>query len=169
MLYLLDTAVRRAIPFIATLVLVLLEAIRVPVPGFYMVTPAFALMSLYFWTAARPASLPAISVFFLGLAADIVTGAAFGTNVLLFLLVHVCVRAQSGLFRGNNWLFLWAGFAVVATLVTLSNWAIEAVLNGPVVNPTPALARLVLSALAYPIIHFLLSRINAVMPKPVEV
>lgn len=168
MFHLLDTYVRRAIPFIATLVFVLLEAIRVPVPGFYMVTPAFALMSLYFWIAVRPEGLPAAAVFALGLVADIVSGAAFGTNVLLFLLLHFCMRAQSGLFRGNNFLFLWAGFAVMVTAVTLCNWAIEAMLNGPVVNPTPALARLVLSAIAYPLVHWMLACINSIMPKSLE-
>lgn len=168
MLYILDNYVRRSIPFLVTLLFVLMEAIRVPVPGFYMVTPAFALMSLYFWTAVRPEGLPPVAVFALGLVADIVCGAAFGTNVLLFLLLHVCVRAQSGLFRGNNFLFLCAGFAVMVTAVTLCNWAIEAMLNGPVVNPTPALARLVLSALAYPVVHWLLARINSIMPKSLE-
>ena len=168
MLYLIDSQIRRAVPFLLTLFFVLLEAIRVPVPGFYMVTPAFALMALFYWTAVRAHSLPPVAVFALGLVADIVTGSAFGTNVLLFLLVHVCVRSQGDILEGNNFLFLWAGFCVVAMAVTLTNWAFEAVINGPVVNPNPALARLVLSAIIYPPVAAVLGLFNRMLPKSVH-
>jgi rod shape-determining protein MreD len=50
------------IPFTSTLVFVLLSVVPLQIPGFAVVTPAFALMAVYHWTIYRPDLLPPVAV-----------------------------------------------------------------------------------------------------------
>ena len=90
-----------------TLMLVLVGLIPVGLPYVDPVTPAFAVIAVYYWSIYRPEYLPAGVVFVLGLVQDALGGTPLGMSSLVLLAVLGVGVSQRRVFIGKSVLVEW--------------------------------------------------------------
>jgi rod shape-determining protein MreD len=146
----LDRAARRLFPFALSALLVVLSVVPLPVPGYGLVVPSFALMAVYYWAIHRPDLLPAPAVFVLGLLEDTLTGAPTGLNTLVLLLVYGVMRNQRRPFLGKPFAVMWFGFFVVAPAASFGHWLFASALAGRLVPAHTAFIQCLLTLALYP-------------------
>jgi rod shape-determining protein MreD len=144
------------IPFTSTLVFVLLSVVPLQIPGFAVVTPAFALMAVYHWTIYRPDLLPAFALFAIGIGEDLLAGSLVGIDPLTLLVTRAVVLHSRRHFVGRPFPFVWAGFTLVAGGTLLGLWALHCLLEFSLINPRNTVFRMVLTIAVFPAASFLL-------------
>lgn len=84
----------RFLPFLMTLLFALISVVPLNLPGFAVVTPAFALMAVFHWTVYRPDLMPLGAIFLIGLLLDLLNGTPYvGLSALMLLLVRTGVMS----------------------------------------------------------------------------
>ena len=125
----LDYFVRSSVPFVLSLVLVVLSVIPTHIPVYMEVAPILPLVSIYHWAIYRPNLLPVFAVFILGLLQDILVGTPIGLYTLVFLTVYGIVTSQRRFFTGKSFLFYWLGFATISMLASFESYFLGSVWN----------------------------------------
>jgi rod shape-determining protein MreD len=151
----------RLIPFATTLLFALISVVPLHIPGFAVVTPAFALMAVYHWTIYRSDLLPPVAVFGIGLLLDLLNGAPYvGTSSLLLLLLRSALLGLRRFFVNQPFPVLWAGFLVVTLAMTVAEWAVVSVLHGAALAAQPPIFGAALTVATFPLGSFLLGRMQ---------
>jgi rod shape-determining protein MreD len=149
----------RLVPFATTFLLTLISVVPLHIPGFAVVTPSFALMAVYHWTIYRSDLLPPVAVFGTGLLLDLLNGAPYvGVSSLLLLLLRQALMSQRRFFVNRPFAYHWAGFLLVATVMTGLEWALVSVLHGSALAAEPPIFGAALTAACFPIGSYLLGR-----------
>ncbi|MFQ5985167.1 MAG: rod shape-determining protein MreD [Alphaproteobacteria bacterium] len=161
----LERVVRGLTPFALTLLLVVVSVLPVPVPGFAPITPALALISVYYWSIYRPDLLPMVATFFVGLVQDALSGLPLGLTALVFLLVRWVVVSQRRFFLGKSFVLVWWGFMLVAPAAVSVSWALASLILGGVVAAGPVVGQLLLTVMVYPALTWLLARTHPYLPR----
>ena len=151
---------RRFLPVLISLALVLLAAVPLSVPGYGQIAVNAALVCVFYWSVSRPELFSPAAAFALGLWQDLVTGAPPGLNALVMLAVYGVIGAQQVFLRSRNPAGQWFCFVLVALLAALLAWAIAMILNVKLIDPSPVLFHVVLTAGAYPLLAWFLSRLR---------
>ena len=86
--HLLDVTARHAFPAALTAGVLVLLSTPMGIPGQAQMQPAWTLACIYFWSLFRPASMPALVVFAIGLLLDLLAQGPIGISILILLLVH---------------------------------------------------------------------------------
>jgi len=154
----LDLFARRLAPFGFTLMLVLFEAVPVPVPDFLPAMPALSFISIYYWTVHRPDLLPPVAVFFIGLLLDVVTGTLMGANALVLLLIWGLIVSQRRFLLEWAAHIVWAAFIFNVVLWGGLLWALQSAFSGVALGVGPLAGQLLLTVLLYPPVVWVLSR-----------
>lgn len=152
--------VNRLMPVLTTLISVFASVIPLHLPGFAIVTPAFALMAVYHWTIYRPDLLPFTAAFAVGLLLDLLNGAPLGISSLVLLLTRAAVLSQRQLFVGRSFPVVWAGFLGVASAAVAFEWAVFCLLYGFLLDIRPALFQGILTVSCYPAASYLFLRVQ---------
>jgi len=152
----LDAAAREATPAMLTLVLILFDVVPLRLPAFAVITPSFALMSVYYWTLYRAELMPAPVVLALGVFQDIVSGGPLGVGAFVLLMTHGVVLTQRRVLMRRPFAVGWAGFVGVALVAFLLNWLIMAVLHLALFSPLAAGMQYVMTAALYPLLAWML-------------
>jgi rod shape-determining protein MreD len=152
--------VNRLMPMLTTLICVFVSIIPVHLPGFAVVTPAFAIMAVYHWSMYRPELLPFVAAFAAGLLLDLLIGAPLGISSLVLLLTRAVVLMQRQHFVGRGFALVWAGFVAVVSTAVVFEWAVVNLVYGTVLDIRPFLFQGVLTIAAYPVISYLLVRVQ---------
>lgn len=146
----LDSIARAAFPVVCTVLLLLLCNAPFGIPDQTTLPPAVAVVSVFFWTLFRPAGMPALAVFGIGLLLDLIGWLPLGAGVLMLLTVHAaCLRLRRGLAR-QGFLTIWAIFAGFAAGAAALTWALAALLELRLLPAGPALFQAVLTTALYP-------------------
>lgn len=162
----LDMAARWAFPATTTVLLLLVTAAPLDVPGQAELQVAVALAAVFFWSLFRPASmLPAI-VFLIGMLADLLGYAPPGVGVLSLLLVHGIAMRWRRVLTRQSFLLVWLAFAGVGSGAAILQWALTAVLTWRLLAPGPALFQAVVAAGLYPGLATLLTRAHHSLAAP---
>lgn len=148
------------VPVASTLVFALGSAVPLHIPGFDVVTPAFALMALFHWTVYRPDLLPLSGVFGLGLLLDLLSGTPFGVSALALLLARAVLLKQRGLFVDQPFPVLWGGFLVFAAATFAVQWLVISLLHGMLLGARPILFQMVLTVASFPVGSYLLAWVH---------
>jgi rod shape-determining protein MreD len=151
------------LPFVAVLLLALLAVMPLRIPGYAAVTPIFAVMGVFHWTVYRPALLPPIALFVLGVAFDLVTGVPVGLTALLFLVTRLVVLRNRQFFVGRQFAFVWFGFTLAAAGVLALVWLVGTALNGVLLDPRGLLLQWVLTVGCYPAVSWCLVRLQRLL------
>lgn len=152
--------INRLMPAITTIACVFVSVIPVHLPGFALVTPAFAIMAVYHWSIYRPDLLPFIATFGAGLFLDMLNGAPLGISALVLLLTRAIVLTQRQLFIGRSFALVWAGFVAAAAAAAAFEWAIVSLFYGMVLDVRPFLFQAVLTIAGYPLVSYFLVRVQ---------
>ena len=106
-----DRSVRGAIPVTVTVMLVFAASLPWRLPAFVEVTPAFAVMAVFYWTIYRPERFPYAATFGIGVLQDLLAATPLGMTALVLLIVQGVVASQRTFFRGKPFLVVWWGFS----------------------------------------------------------
>ena len=154
----LDTQARRLAPFAVTLVLVLIAAVPLHVPGLARIMPLLALIGVYHWSGYRPDLMGARAVFAIGLFQDIIGGGPLGLYAAVFLFVHGAIVTQARFFVGKGFVVLWFGFAVMSAAAAAGAWIVTMLINVALVDPSALLYQYLLTLGLFPILSRLFLR-----------
>jgi rod shape-determining protein MreD len=151
----------RIVPFLSTVLFVLVSVVPLQLPGFAAVTPSFALMAVYHWTVYRPDLLPLSAIFALGLLLDLLNGTPFlGMSALTLLIARTAVLINRRHFVNHDFSVLWLGFLALACGLFMFSWALVSLLNGRVLGTRPFLFEAVLTVSCYPAGSYVLARLH---------
>ncbi|MQX37159.1 rod shape-determining protein MreD [Roseospira navarrensis] len=157
--------VRRLVPFVLSVVLVLVAVAPMTTPGFLRAGPMIGLLCVYYWAVHRPDLMGYLGGFLLGILTDILMSTPLGVTSLVLMLTQYVVLTQYRFFVGKPFLITWWALALVALGATLLKALAVAVLTGYVVAPGALAASYGLTLLLYPILawgfartHFLLTK-----------
>lgn len=149
----------KLLPFLTTLLFVVVSVVPWHIPGFAVVTPAFALMAVYHWTLYRPELLPPTAIFAAGLLLDLLNGTPYvGTSALSLLLARTVLLSQRRFFVNRLFPMLWAGFLVTAAALITFEWALVSLLHGGLLGPRPFIFEAVLTGASFPVGSYLLGQ-----------
>jgi rod shape-determining protein MreD len=148
----LDVGLRSLTPGLITLVLALLPAVPIRLPGDWSTMPALTLMAVYYWTIYRPDLLPPPAIFSIGVIEDLATGAPLGATALVLLGSYALVLNQRRLFLGKPFAVTWAGFLLVAGLAAFVTWATASLLAFNLLHVSEPLLRFTATAVLFPLL-----------------
>jgi len=142
---------RELLPLAITLLTVLLAALPFGIAGMSRLMPDLALIGVYYWTIHRPDLFSTGAAFVVGLLADVLSGGPFGVNTLVLVLVQLLTRSQRPALAGKSFSVAWLGFLGIATCATALFWLANSIAALTPLDPSPAMLRLALGILVYPL------------------
>jgi rod shape-determining protein MreD len=143
---------RALVPGLITLMLVVLTVVPMGLEYFATITPAFVMMSVYYWSLYRPDLMPAVGVFVAGVLLDILSGGPIGLSSLVFLMVQGICVSQRRYIVGKPFLVEWTGFLIVATGAAFVGWLAACMYYSAVISATPFAVQLIISVGIYPLL-----------------
>jgi len=162
----LDVAARWSFPFAATVLLMLVAAAPLGVPGQAMLLPAVSLCCVYFWSVFRPASMIPPLVFVIGLLLDLLGYLPIGLGVLMLLGVHGLAAQSRRFLIRHGFALVWAVFALFALGAGLLVWLLSSLLTLSLLPLAPAMFQAVLTAALYPALASLFALAHATVADP---
>ncbi len=157
-----DAMARAAFPTGLTALLMVLAAVPVGLPG---LVPAAALPCIVFWSVFRPAALPPLAVFGLGLLGDLLSFAPVGSGVLTLLVVAGLVTRWRRFLARQSFLAVWLAYCGVALGAAALEWLLQVVLGWRLVPLAPGLCQAAMSAGLYPGLAWVMSRLHEGMSR----
>ena len=164
----LDASARWSFPASSTMLILTLMAAPLGLPGQAELQVAIALSCVFFWSLFRPASLPPVVVFLLGLFVELLDYAPPGVNVLTLLLVHGLALRWRRLLVRQGFLLVWLTFAGIAAGAAALQWALTSALMVRLLPPSPGLLQAALAAGLYPGLAVLLTRAHQTLAEPIR-
>ena len=162
----LDAAARRALPATFSVLLVLLLCAPFGLPEQQALLPGATMGPVFFWSVFRPASMPTIVVFALGLLADLLSFSPPGLAILTLLIVHaIGLGWRHGLAR-QGFLLVWLVFMLVAAAAIVLDWALTCAFSLRLLPLQPACFELALAAGLYPLLSALFTWAHRGMADP---
>src|SRR5438270_3692015 len=124
----LDAMARASFPLACTLSLMLLTAVPFGFRDQAQLLPAITLACIWFWSLFRPASVPSVAVFLVGLLLDLLGYLPLGVGTLTLLLAHaLALRWRLALLR-RGFVLVWLTFVLVAAGAAALGWALTSLL-----------------------------------------
>ena len=156
----LDRLARNLLPLGLSILLVMLSAVPVYLPGYGQIAANLVLMSVFYWSVHRPELVAPAPVFGIGLLQDVLGGTPPGMNALILLLVRSAVVTQGRVFRGKSFLVLWWGFSLVALGAGLGLWALNMGYALTPLDPAPTLFRWGVTVALFPFFAWIFVRVQ---------
>lgn len=164
----LDKSARQLAPFLTSVILVMLSALPVYLPGYGQVAIDVGLMTVFYWAIYRPDLFPAIAAFVLGLWQDILVSSPIGLHALILLLANWAIVSQRTFFQGKSFAVIWWCFSLVALAASIVSWVIVCALNFTLVSPVAVLFQAALTVGVFPFMAWLLARAQHAIVRPLD-
>ncbi|MEO9900968.1 rod shape-determining protein MreD [Nisaea sp.] len=155
-----DLWARHLMPAATMLLLVLVSAVPLGIPGYAQVSPAFTLMAVFYWAVYRPDLTPPSVVFLTGLAEDLVHGFPLGLTAIIFLAVYGVATTQRQTFLTKPFFIAWGGFVIISFGAFLLDWTLMSLFSLAWIAPDTVLARFGLTVALFPAMAWLFVRIH---------
>lgn len=165
----LDISSRHAFPAACTILLMLLTETPFGITDQATLLPAITIACVYFWSLFRPAAMPPLVVFLIGLLLDLLGYLPLGVGVLTLLVVHGLALHWRGVLTRQGFLSVWlvfAGFAVGASALC---WVLTSLLSFRLLPLSPMLFQATLTAALYPALAILLTQAHRIIADPERV
>ena len=147
----LDLQARGLLPALTTFFLLIVGLIPWHVPGLAVITPAFPLIAVFFWSIYQPNRLPYWATFLIGVLQDLLLGMPVGQGALGLLLIQGLVVSQRRFFIAKPFLVVWWGFAMVAPIGAVIAWVVASIARDSIVPVLPVLVQTLVTILLYPL------------------
>lgn len=165
----LDAFVRRLVPMAIMLFVVLFLSVPIAIPGRSEMMFGIVMISVYFWSIFRPASMPAIGVFLLGILIDILNYTSPGIVIFVLLFVYgIGITQRFRLARLNFWM-LWLIFTLICMVVVSLQWVLTSIFSLRLMPYYLPIFEFVLTIGFYPIIFILLMCAHRSIANPEQV
>jgi len=153
-----DVLGRQSFPALGTALGMLVIAAPFGLPGQAELLPGFALASVFFWSVFRPAAMPPVVVFVLGVFADLLGFAPLGVRVLILLFTYGLALGWRRRLAGRQFAVVWLVFVAVAAGAAGLEWSLDSLLSLSVLPVAPAVFQFALAAGLYPPLAAVLTR-----------
>ena len=153
----LETRLKRLLPFLVSVFLLLVFYVPVHLPLSRYLRPDIGMICVYFWLQHRPDLFNLGSVFCLGVLDDVVTSSPLGSNIFELLLMYVLVNNTSRFLNAKPFVVLWYGFALLALVTMLSRWLIVSVYYSQFLPLSMLAFSYMVTIAVYPLISLLLA------------
>jgi rod shape-determining protein MreD len=161
----LDHAARAGFPATCTVLTMLLTQAPFGIPGQAVVLPAVTLACVWFWSLFRPAAMPPVAVFGIGLLLDLLGYTPLGVGVLVLLLAHGIARRGRRFLGQQGFAMNWLAFVPVGTGAALLSWGLVVALTLRLLSPGMALFQAVLTGALYPVLAIPLAWAHRSVPE----
>ena len=164
----LDRSVRLLGPFVVSIILVMLSALPIYVPGYGQIAVEVGLVTVFYWAIYRPDLFPVFAAFALGLWQDILVGSPIGLHALTLLLANWAIVSQRTFFHGKAFGVIWWSFSLVALVAAVLSWTVVCVLNMTFISPVAVLFQTFLTIGAFPFMAWFLARVQHAILRPID-
>ena len=164
----LDRSVRLLGPFVVSIILVMLSALPIHVPGYGQIAVEVGLVTVFYWAIYRPDLFPVFAAFALGLWQDILVGSPIGMHALTLLLANWAIVSQRTFFQGKAFGVIWWSFSLVAVVAAVLSWTVVCVLNMTFISPVAVFFQTLLTIGAFPFMAWFLARIQHAILRPID-
>ena len=151
---------QRLLPFLSSLILVLLSYVPLDFSLLNNIRPAVGLVCVYFWVLHRPDLFNLWSVWFLGVIDDIISASPFGSNIMAMLLLYILLNNTSRYFNAKPFVVTWYGFAALSLVTMLARWLVVSVYYSQFLPLTVMMFSYLVTITAYPLLSLLLAFIQ---------
>ncbi len=114
---------------IVGVVLVLLEVGLAQWPFFYGASPILSLIFMYFMLIYHDELMPIVTVFIMGLMADLLLSDLVGGRATAFMLLSYAMRIGLARLQQSEFLDLWIDFSVSCAVVVLFQLIVFSLIN----------------------------------------
>jgi len=142
-----------------TVLMVLLSAVPLHVPGAGEVTPSLPLIGVFYWGMFCPGALPYTFLFLLGIVQDVLAGTPLGITSLINLTFVCLLGAERKLFGSAVFGAVWLGFALLSGVATIAQWGVMSLYSGTAFPFGVHVVRWGATCLAYPPMHLALTQV----------
>jgi rod shape-determining protein MreD len=146
----LDVVARSISPFFVILLLVLVSLVPLRMAELSPISPALALIGVFFWSVHRPDLMPIWAVFVIGLAQDILTGGVIGPGIIGLLVAHALVVWQHRFFLAASFAVIWCAFMLVAAAALAVTWLLTCIGMMTYVDPASVFFQYLITLAFYP-------------------
>ena len=160
----LQATLRLLAPQVFLLFVIVFSILALPFAYAGAVRPAFLLMVVYYWSIYRPTLMPPVLCFAAGLAVDMLSGAPPGLNAMELVAVQWLIAGQRRFLMGQNYLMLWAVFALVDGLAMAVQWGLYGLPHLHWASPLLPAAAVGVSLLCFPLMTMLLIGLHKLLP-----
>ena len=164
--HVLDTASRYALPGVQTVAALLLLSAPLGIPAQAQLQPAWAQACVFFWSLYRPASMPALLVFAVGLLLDLLAQGPVGIEMLVLLLIHAVALKSRRLLTRSGFAAVWLVFIAVAATAALLEYGLVTLLTWRLLPVFPGALEFGISAGLYPFLAFYLIGLHRGLAAP---
>lgn len=147
----LDQRLRHALPVALVLLMILVVATPMHLPGFASVAPHLPLIGIYYWSMYRPDLMRPSAAFILGAVCDIVAGTPIGVSSLVFLATLAAAEWQRRAL-GKSFLTAWWGFALVGGAAMALDWAMVSLVAARLMPARAELFQYLMTLAFYPLL-----------------
>ncbi len=148
---------RLAAPTLVTIATLLLMMLPIWIQG--PLLPQMGLLGVSYWAINRPALMPAVAAFSIGLMQDLWLGMPLGVNASLLMLVTLSLAGQHLVFLSRPFSFAWLVILPVTALYALASAGLTA-LAGQSTPMMPLLLQTVITILLFPLTTWLHARVQ---------
>lgn len=163
------TVLRLMVPFIWIFLLFILNLVAVSHPFPAEIKAPLFLMAIYYWSIYRPTLLPLWLVFIAGCLFDLISGYPLGLNALVFVMAQWFISTQRRFLTGQSFVMIWLGFAMLALLSGIVQWAVFGLFSAVWLPPGGALLSVLLGVTIFPVVCIILHITHKVLPAPLMV
>ena len=146
-------------PALITTAIVLITVIPLRIPGIKEIMPNLAFINIYYWGVFYPGTLPYGFLFALGILQDSLTGNPLGMSSFINMVFAFMLGARKRVFGQALFGSLWTGFAVLSLAAFALQWAVLSIYYGRLLPVEAHGIQWCSTALAYPLMHLLLTRL----------
>lgn len=155
-----DLWLRQATPIALTVLLAILSAVPIGIPGYTAVVPAYTAMAAFYWAVFRPDLQPPFALFLVGVLQDILAATPLGMTALSLMLVHGLAVSQRRAFLGKPFVLAWFGFVLIHALAAFLVWLLTSLLALRLVGPEPAVFQYLVTVTLFPVVAWVFVRIH---------
>jgi rod shape-determining protein MreD len=147
-------------PAALTVLMVLVSAVPLHIPGIGHMMPHLALISIYYWEMFCPGLMPFTFLMVLGLIEDTLHGMPLGVSSAVNIVFALMLIREQRTFGNARFKAVWLGFSLLSFLALALEWVIVSFYYGGILPVEAHLLRWVATCLCYPPLHLLLTRIQ---------
>ena len=122
--------------------------------------PIIPLVVVFFWSIYGPDYMPPLSVFFIGLLQDLLTGGPLGLWPAVYLATQFIVLSQRPYFLGREQKVVWIGFALAAAGASVILWLVMSLMAGVLLPIRGLLYQVFATVMIYPLFGMAFSQLH---------
>lgn len=147
------------LPTASCILLMLLLATPLRIPGLSQFTPLIAAVTVFYWSIFHPRLMPYFAVFCLGLIQDTLHGFPPGISSISLILLRYAVITRFRFFARLGFVKIWMAFWATFSVYYLFHWLLMSLYYNYFPLTPPVYLQYAATLLFYPVCHWLFNGI----------